>query len=161
MKAFLEAFALGGAYARAEADAEATPGFGDDDAVTGVLWVVADLDGEVDAEVADVLGEASYVLEAFIAYAGDFVLITQDIGWGVFDVEGVGLGVGAAVGTIEAGVDESCVGDASLGGEELATLAFDLFGAGAAVVEDVRGDADGGDHAKGDCANLVGTYVQR
>jgi hypothetical protein len=100
VEAFLEAFALGGADAGAEADAEATPGFGDDDAVTGVLWVVADLDGEVDAEVADVLGEASYVLEAFIAYAGDFVLVAEDIGWGFFEGEAGGAGFGAAVWTV-------------------------------------------------------------
>jgi len=161
VEALLQAFAFSGADAGAEADAEAAPGFGYDDAVAGVFGIVADLNGEVDAEVANVFGEAGYVLQALVAYAGNFVLITKDIWRGVFYAEIAGFGFGATVGTIEAGVDESCVGDASLGGEELATLAFDLFGAGAAVVEDVRGDADGGDHAKGDCANLVGTYVQR
>jgi hypothetical protein len=107
--------------------------------------------------MADVFGEAGYVLEALVAYAGDLVLITEDIRRGIFDAEIAGFDLRAAVGTIEAGVDEGGIGDASLRSEELATLAFDLFGAGAAVVEDVRGDADRGDDAKGDCANLVGT----
>jgi len=157
VEAFLETFALGGAYSGAEADAKTAPGLGDDDAVAGVLGVVANLDGQVDAEMADVLGEASDILKAFVADTGDFVLITQDIGRGVFDAEIARFGLGAAVGTIEAGVDQGGVGDASLGGEELATLTFDLFRGRAAVVEDVRGDADGGDQAKGDRANLVGT----
>jgi hypothetical protein len=37
--------------------AEAAPGFGDDDAVAGVVGIVADLDGKIDADVADQLGE--------------------------------------------------------------------------------------------------------
>jgi hypothetical protein len=154
MEAFLETFAPCGADAGASADAEPAPGLSDDDTVAGVFGVVADLDGKVDAEMADVLGEAGYILEALVAYAGDFVLITQDIRWRVFEGEARGFGVGAAV---ETGVDQGGVGDTAAGGEELSALTFELLCAGAAVVEDVGDDADGGDHAKGDCANLVGT----
>jgi hypothetical protein len=157
VEALLETFSLGGADSGAEADAKTAPGFGDDDAVAGVLGVVADLDGEIHAEMADVFGEAGYVLQALVAYAGNFVLIAKDIWRGIFYAEIAGFDFRAAVGPIEAGVDEGGIGDPSLSGEKLTALTFDLFRGRAAVVEDVRGDADGGDHAKGDCANLVGT----
>lgn len=160
VKAVLKAAALCGADSGSETDAQAAPGFGYDDAVTGVLGVVADLDGEVDADVADVLRETGYVLQAFVAYAGHFVLIAKDIGWGVFDARAGGFGVDAAVWTVEADVYQGGVGDATAGGEELAALALDLFRAGAAVVEDVSGNADGRDYAEGDRANLVGTEMQ-
>ena len=158
MEAFLKAFALGGADSSAEADAQATPGFSDHDAVAGVLGVVADLDGEIDAEMADVLRKTGYILEAFVADSGDFVLIAEDVGGRIFGAE---IRLGAAVGTIKAGVDERGIGNATARGEELAALTLYLFCGGPTVVEDVRRDATGGDYAKGDCANLVGTEMQR
>ena len=58
-------------------EAKAAPGFGDDDAVGGVVEVVADLDGEVGADVADVVGEGGDVLGAFVGDAGDAVVVHE------------------------------------------------------------------------------------
>ena len=58
-------------------EAKAAPGFGDDDAVGGVVEVVADLDGEVGADVPDVVGEGGDVLGALVGDAGDAVVVHE------------------------------------------------------------------------------------
>ena len=74
-------------------EAQAVPGFGDYDAVAGVARVEADLDGEVDAELADEVGEWGDVLGGLVGDAGDLVAVEED-GGGV----GVGCGVGLGFG---------------------------------------------------------------
>ena len=78
-------------------EAEAVPGFGDYDAVSGVAWVEADLDGEVDTDLADEVGERGDVLGALVGDAGDLVAVEED-GWGVGVGVGWGVGVGGGVG---------------------------------------------------------------
>ena len=68
-------------------EAEAVPGFGDYDAVAGVAGVEADLDGEVDADLTDEIGEWGDVLGGFISDACDLVAVEEDGG-------GVGVGFG-------------------------------------------------------------------
>jgi hypothetical protein len=86
-------------------EAEAVPGFGDYDAVAGVARVEADLDGEVDADLADEVGERGDVLGALVGDSGDLVAVEEDgggvgvgVGCGVWLVFGVGFGGGGGVG---------------------------------------------------------------
>ena len=58
-------------------EAEPAPGFGYDDAVGGVVEVVADLDGEVGADVPDVVGEGGDVLGALVGNACDAVVVHE------------------------------------------------------------------------------------
>jgi hypothetical protein len=51
-------------------EAQAAPGLGDDDAVGGIVRVVADLDRQVDAKAADVLGQRGDDLAALVTDAG-------------------------------------------------------------------------------------------
>lgn len=126
-------------------EAEAAPGFCYDDAVGGVVEVVADLDGEVGADVADVAGEGGDVLGAFVGDAGDAVVVHEEAGC-----------VGGVVGC-EGGVGDGAVGDAAHSGEEVAAGAFDLFGGGARAADDVPdqaqqgcgADGEGGDSSRG------------
>ena len=78
-----------GVLAAGVLEAKAVPGFGDYDAVAGVAGVEADLDGEVDADLTDEVGEWGDVLGGFISDACDLVAVEED-GWGV----GVGFGGG-------------------------------------------------------------------
>ena len=80
-------------------EAQAVPGFGYYDAVAGVAGVEADLDGEVDADLADEVGEWGDVLGALVGDAGDLVAVEEDGGGvGVDAGRGVGLGGGVVVG---------------------------------------------------------------
>jgi len=140
------------------ADAEAAPGLSDDDAVAGIVGVVADLDGKVDAKVADVLGEGGDVLGALVPYTGDAVLILKDAGRWLDgdDVRRWRLVASAAAGAlVECGVDEGGVGDAAAAGEKLAALALDLVGIGFAVEIEVQRDARSGGHAERGGSDLV------
>ena len=58
-------------------DAEAAPGFGDDDAVGWVVEIVADLDGQVGADVADVVGESGDVLGALVGDSSNAVVVDE------------------------------------------------------------------------------------
>ena len=72
----------GGEVGARGVEAEAAPGFGDYDAVAGVAGVEADLDGEVDADLADVLGEVGDVLGALVGDAGDAIAVEEHSGSG-------------------------------------------------------------------------------
>ena len=113
-------------------DAEAGPGFGDDDGVAGVAGVEADLHGEVDADVADVFGEGADVLGALVGDAGDAVAVD----------EGIGDGVGGVVGP--AGLGDAAVDDAAGGGEVFAALALELIFVGLLARPAIPGDAGHG-----------------
>ena len=119
-------------------EAETAPGFGDDDAVGGIVEVVADLNREVGADVADVVGEGGDVLGALVGDAGDAVVVHQKA-WGVGGIVGCGGCVG-----------DGAVGDTAYGGEEVSTRALDLFGGGAGAANDVPEEADQGYCADGD-----------
>jgi hypothetical protein len=58
--------------------AKTAPGFGDDDAVAGVMGVVANLDGQIDANVADVFGEQGNILGALIGDPRNPVGVDED-----------------------------------------------------------------------------------
>ncbi len=118
-----------------EVGPEAVPGFGDDDGVGGVLAVVADLDGVVEAEIFDERGEGGDVLRALVGDAGDAVTVD----------EGARLGFGGG------DVDEGAVDDAAEGGETLAAALLALQGGGAALEED--DDDDGGDRGDDGCGD--------
>jgi hypothetical protein len=102
--------------------------------------------------VADVFGEGRDVLGAFIADAGDLVLVAEDA-LGAFVA-------GRARVWFEAGVDEHGVGDAAAGGEKESALALDLVRVWASEVIDVDSKSREGDHAEGDGTDLVWTEVQ-
>ena len=72
-------------------EAQAVPGFGDYEAISRVAGVEADQDGEVDADLADEVGERGDVLGALVGDAGDLVAVEEDGG-------GVGVGLGGSVG---------------------------------------------------------------
>ncbi len=108
-------------------EAEAAPGVGYDDAVAGVVEVVADLDGQVGADVADVFGEGGDVLGALVGDAGDAVVVDEEA-WGV-----------GGVVRLEGCVGDGAVGDAAHGSEAVAALALDLFGGGFLAPEDIAG----------------------
>ena len=122
-------------------EAEAAPGFGDDDAVAGVVGGVADLDGEVGADVVDEFGEGGDVLGALVGDAGDAVVVDDDVGGGG-GFFGCGWGgIGLCVGLRDEGVHDGAVGDAAGAGEEFAALAFELFFGGFVAREEVDGGA--------------------
>jgi hypothetical protein len=125
-------------------ETEAAPGFGYDDAVDGVVEVVADLDGKVGADVADVLGESGDVLGALVGDAGDAVVVHEQAG-----------GVGGVVGG-EGRVGDGSVGDAAHGGEKIAAVALDLFRGGFFTGEEIAGCGCGGS-----CAYGKGGYASR
>ena len=108
-------------------EAEATPGFGYDDAVGGVVEIVADLDGQVGADVADVVGEGGDVLGALVGDAGDAVVVDEQAG-----------GVGGVVGGGWR-VRDGSIGDAAHGGEKVAAVALDLFRGGFFTGEEIAG----------------------
>jgi hypothetical protein len=108
-------------------EAEAAPGFGDDDAVGGVVEVVADLDGQVGADVADVVGERGDVLGALVGDASDAVIVDEQT-----------RGVGGVV-KGEGRVGDGSVGDAAHGGEKVTALSLDLFRGGLFTGEYVGG----------------------
>ena len=119
-------------------EAETAPGFRDDDAVGGVMEVVANLDGEVSADVADVVGEGGDVLSALVGNAGDAVVVDEQAG-----------GVG---GVVRGGwrVGDGPVGDAAHSREKVAAIAFDLFGGRFFTGEEIAGDGCCGGCAHGD-----------
>ena len=93
--------------------AEAAPRFGDDDAVSGVAGVVADLDGLVNAVAGGAFGQQRDVLGAVVGDAGDAVAVEQK----------VRCGAGAFSAVEGARVDNAAVGDASVESEVLAAAA--------------------------------------
>jgi hypothetical protein len=122
--------------------AEAAPGFGDDDAVAWVVGGVADLDGQVGADVVDLVGEGGDVLGALVSDAGDAVVVDDDVGGGG-GFFGLGWG-GIGAGLRNEGVHDGAVGDAAGGGKEFAALAFELFGGGIVAGEEIGGNASCG-----------------
>ncbi len=117
---------------------EARPGFGNKDTVARVAGVVAHLDGLVEAEADDAVGEARDILGAVVGDAGEAVTVDEDLGCGgdtVFAIEGEG-------------VYDDAVADAAFGGDALTAAALYLFwGRGAPA--DNEPDQD----AKDDSAN--------
>lgn len=117
-------------------EAEAGPGVGDDDAVAWVAGVETDLNGEIDADVADEVGKGVDVLSALIGDAGDDVAVDEDFG----QVDGIGGVVGRMVGA--EGVGDAAVGDAAGGGDGVAAELLDLVWGGSAAGEEIDGGAD-------------------
>ena len=101
------------------AEAETAPGLGDYDAVGWVAGVEADLDGEIDADVADEVGQGSDVLGALVGDAGDEVAVDENAGGGEWRV--------GADGSWPFGVGDAAVGDAAGEGEVVAAGVLDLF----------------------------------
>jgi hypothetical protein len=125
------------------AQAEAAPGFGDDDAVGWVAGVEADLDGEIDADLADVLGEVGDVLGALVSDAGDAVAVEKDGGGGGSDGCGVMAG---GCGDEPLGLGDAAVCNAAGAGEVVAADMFALGGGDALAGEENAGGAgDGGE----------------
>ena len=80
------------------------------------MEVVADLDGQVGADVADVVGEGGDVLGALVGDACDAVVVNEQAG-----------GVSGVVGS-EGRVGDGSVSDTAHGSEKVAAGALDLFG---------------------------------
>ncbi len=128
---------------------EAGPGFGDNDAVAGVAGVVAELDGLVDAEAKDLLGQVANVLGAVVRDAGKAVAVDEDVGGGgdaIFAGEG-------------AGVEDDAVGDAAGAGEVFTAAALDLVGVGTAQVDDEPDTGHKDDNAHGDAGEKARVAV--
>lgn len=118
-------------------EAEAAPGFGDDDAVAGVAGVEADLDGEIDADVADVVRQQADVLGTLVGDARDAVAVGEDAGRG-------GWAVGGGV-REPLSFGDAAVGNAADLGEVVSAGLLDLCGCGSSAGEEPCGDAcDGG-----------------
>ena len=109
-------------------ETEATPGFSYDDAVGWVVQVIADLDGQVGADVANVFGEGGDVLGTLIGDACDAVIVDEK-------VRSVGGVIGGGV-----GIGNGAVGYAAPDGELFATRAFNLFGGGLLAREKISRD---------------------
>jgi hypothetical protein len=122
--------------------AEAAPRLGDDDAVAGIAGIEADLDGEVDADVANVIAEGGYVLGALVGYSGYAIAIDEDTGGRGWAVSG---GIRQPV-----GFSDAAVRDAADPGEVVAASAFDLRWGGSAASEEISGDASDGRRAEAD-----------
>jgi hypothetical protein len=121
---------------------EAGPALGDDNAVAGVARVVAKLNGLVDAEAEDLVGQEADVLCAVVGDACEAVAVDEHVGgWGDAVVAGDG-----------AGVEDEAVGDAAVEGKVLAATALDLFGRGAAQADDEIDERRDKDNSSGDAA---------
>ena len=125
-------------------EADAAPGFGYDDAVGGVVKVVADLDGKVGSDITDVFGECGDVLGALVGDAGDAVVVDEQ----ARSVGGV-VGRGGCVG-------DGAVGDAAHGGELVAALTLELFRGRFFAGEDI-----GGCRCRSDSADSNSCYPSR
>ncbi len=125
-------------------EAQAAPGFGYDDAVGGVVEVVADLDGQVSTDVADVVGEGGDVLSALVGDASDAVVVDEQAG-GVGGVVGGGWRVG-----------DGSIGDAAHGSEKVASVALDLFWSKFFTGEEIAGCG-----RYGGCTYSNGGYASR
>jgi hypothetical protein len=108
---------------------EAAPGLGDDDAVGGIVRIVADLNGQVNAEAADVIGQSGDDLTALVGDAGDAVVVDDD------------LRRGRRLFVVRRHVGDASVGDAATVGKEIATMALELFGSRSGAFEKVPGNA--------------------
>ena len=120
---------------------QAAPGLGDDDAVGGVLRVVTDLDGQVDADATDVVRQRGDDLPALVTDAGDSVVVDDDLRDArrfflarQYVLGGQGVLIGRHVG-------DAAIGDAADIGEEISTIALDLFGGKPGALEKVPGNA--------------------
>jgi hypothetical protein len=96
-------------------EAQAAPGLGDDDAVGRIVRIVTDLDGQVDAQAADVVGQSGDYLAAFVGDAGDTVVVDDDLR----RARKLFVGCGD--------IADTAVGDTANVGEEIAAIAFYLF----------------------------------
>jgi len=125
-------------------EAQTAPRFGDDDAIGGIVEVVANLDRQVGADVADVVGESGNVLGALVGDTGDAVVVDEQA-----------RGMGRVVGGKRC-VSDGAVGDAAHCGEQVATAALDLFRGGLFAGKKIpRCDCCGG------CAHCNGRYAAR
>lgn len=122
---------LAGGVGGSAGGAKAGPGLAHDQAVAGVVGVVAHLDGLVQAEAADTVAKHGDILGAVVDDATEAIAEEEDFG----------LFGEAFVAAEVAGVEQKAVGDAAARGEELAAAAFDLFGRGA-MQADVKPKAE-------------------
>ena len=130
-------------------ETKAAPRLGYDDAVAGIAGIEADLDGQVDADVADVIAERGDVLSALVGDAGDAIAIDEDAGGG----GGWALGGGVAE---PVGLGDAAVRYATDLCKVVAADTLDLRWRGSSTGEYVGGDArDGG------CAETDGDQIPR
>ena len=125
---------------------EAGPGFADQDAVAGVAGVVAQGDGLVEAESADLVGEHGDILRAVVGDSSEAVAVDEDLRGGIE----------AFIAREGTGVHDEAVGDAAEAGKVLASSSLQLFGGGA-VRDDEPPDAGGQqDDGNGDGSSDAG-----
>lgn len=117
-------------------DAQAAPGLSHDDAVLRVMKIVANLNGEIDADIADVFCEGADVLSALVADTGDAVVVDEHAGSAGWIIRFAGS------------IGDGAVGDAAHGGEKVAALALHLFRRGNRTSKEIPSHASGGG-----CAN--------
>lgn len=123
-------------------ESKSAPGFCDDDAVAGVAGVEADLDGQVDADVADIVWQEGDVLGALVGNAADAIAVHEDAGGG-------GRGVGGYV-CDPLGFGDAAIGDATDPCDVVAAGTLYLGCAGLAAGEEVGSDAGDSCCAEGD-----------
>jgi len=119
--------------------AQPAPALGDEDAVFGAAWLVADGAGHADFDRRgiDDSGEGRDVLRAFVDDAGDFVLVEQHVAGG------------AVFGGDLKAVEERSVDDASEADQALAAFALKLF-FGWSLARD-EPERSSGSHGDGRC----------
>ncbi len=130
---------------------EAGPCFRDDDAITGVAWVVAELDGLIDTKTEDAVGEMADILGAVVRDTGQAVAVDKNVGGGR---DAVVAGEGT-------GVEDDAIGDATGKCEVFAAAPLDLVGRGAAQVDDEDDEGDKDNNACGDTAEKAGVVVMQ
>lgn len=133
-------------------DLEAAPVFGDDDGVGWVVVVVADLDGEVDAKAAHLIGEAGDVLYRLVGDPGDAVVEEEHLGAGGTILEAGGAFEKAAV--EGGGVDKTAVRDAAGVGEAGPASLLDGFRGGAGSPQHDDRDRCGGNQTRSKTSGL-------
>ena len=117
-------------------DAQTGPAFGDDDGVTWVSGIEANLHGKIDADVAHMFGERTDVLRALIGDTSDAIAVDECVWRGVFGV------------VSPARLGDAAVHDAAGGGQVLTSFSFEFLLIRLLAIHAVPGDAGGGSHAE-------------
>ena len=119
------------------AEAEAAPRFGDDDAVSWIMRIVANLDGQVCADLIDMVGEQGDILCTLIDDATDPVAVGDQARC-----------IRRTI-LIEWRIDDVAVGDAAGECEQIAPAAFQLFGCDLGLPQGIPGNSGNG--SRTDC----------
>ena len=134
--------------------ADAIPVLGHDNAVAGVTRIVADLDGKVNAQVADVVGEARNILGALVRDPGDAVAVDEHVRREQIVWRNVEGAADAVILRAAIDADDAAIDDAASNGEGGAALEFNLLGRFTLAQPGIGEQATHGEHHRSRCAYL-------